>query len=165
MEPVFPASYSTLCPLALAAMITERYGIRHLQCELILRGVGDTYLVESPTDRYVLRAYRSSHRSLSQIKAEMELLLALKAAGVLVSYPIADLSGGNIQALEAAEGKRHVVLFSYAPGQPVAHLNETQLRTLGHQMARFHDVSSIITLGDKRWNFDLDTTLFRPLEQ
>ena len=164
MSAIFPASYSTLSPLALAPMISERYGIPDLKCGLILRGVGDTYLAESATDRHILRAYRSSHRSLPQIKAEIELLLALKKADVSVAYPIADLTGKHIQALEAAEGIRHVVLFTYAPGQPVTRLNEAQLRTLGHQMARFHEVSSTITLSDKRWNFDLETTLFGPIE-
>jgi len=31
-------------------------------------------------------------------------------------------------------------------------------------MARFHNVSSIIKLEDKRWDFDLQTTLFEPLK-
>jgi Ser/Thr protein kinase RdoA (MazF antagonist) len=121
-------------------------------------------LVESATERYILRAYRSSHRNFSQIKAEMEMLLALKRTHVPAAYPIQDFADSEIQTVEAVEGKRHLVLFNYAPGQPVAILGETQLRTLGHQMARFHAVSSTITLSDKRWNFDLETTLFGPIE-
>jgi Ser/Thr protein kinase RdoA (MazF antagonist) len=164
MSAIFPASYSTLSNLALASMISERYGVTEARCELLLRGVGDTYLVESAGDRSILRAYRSSHRSLPQIKAELELLLALKRAEVPAAYPIADLEGREIQAVEAVEGTRHLVLFNYAPGQAVAILSESQLRTLGHQMARFHAVSSTITLSDKRWNFDFETTLHRPIE-
>ena len=164
MSAIFPASYSTLSLLALASLICERYGLVDVRCELILRGVGDTYLVESGADRYILRAYRSSHRSLPQIRAEMELLLALKQADVPAAYPIRDLDGAEIQAVEAVEGERHLVLFNYAPGQPVSKLDATQLRTLGRQMARFHEVSSTITLSNKRWNFDLETTLFGPIE-
>jgi Ser/Thr protein kinase RdoA (MazF antagonist) len=164
MRAIFPASYSTLSPTALAFLIVERYSISDPRCELILRGVGDTYLVESATDRYILRAYRSSHRSLPQIRAEMEMLLALRRADVPAAYPIADLAGNEILTVEAVEGTRHLVLFNYAPGQPVAKLNEGQLRTLGHQMARFHAVSSTITLSDKRWNFDFGTTLFGPID-
>jgi Ser/Thr protein kinase RdoA (MazF antagonist) len=126
--------------------------------------VGDTYSVESPSDRFILRVYRSSHRSLPQIKAEMELLIALKQVEVPVSYPIGDLSGEFIQVLEAVEGKRYAVLFSYAPGHPVSTLNENQLRELGCQMARFHTISSTIQLSDQRWKLDLETTLFKPLE-
>ena len=35
---------------------------------------------------------------------------------------------------------------------------------LAQQMARFHNVSSSIKLEDKRWVFDLQTTLFEPLK-
>ena len=164
MSAIFPASYSTLSDMALAFMVSERYGLADVTCELLLRGVGDTYLLASAGERYILRAYRSSHRSLLQIRAEVELLSALKRAGVPAAYPIADLAGGEIQAVEAVEGTRYLVLFNYAPGQAVAILSESQLRMLGHQMARFHEVSSTITLSDKRWSFDFETTLRRPIE-
>jgi Ser/Thr protein kinase RdoA (MazF antagonist) len=164
MQPVFPAVYSTLSPSALASSIQQKYGLEGVQCQFIVRGVGDTYLIESGSNRSILRVYRSSHRNFKQIKAEVDLLMALKEAGVSVSYPIADLSGTTIQSLEAVEGTRHAVLFTYAPGHSVTRLNKNQLRNLGHQMARFHNVSSTIQLDDGRWNFDLETTLFKPLE-
>lgn len=164
MKPAFPATYSTLCPTALSSLVSEKYEVGDVQCKFLVRGVGDTYLVESSEDRFILRVYRSSHRSLPQIKEEVELLLALKQVDVSVSYPILDISGEAIQKLEAVEGERHAVLFSYAPGHAAKILNENQLRIFGHEMARFHNVSSTIGLGDKRWNFDLETTLFRPLE-
>lgn len=164
MKPVFPATYSTLCPIALSSLISEKYKAGNVQCKLLVRGVGDTYLVESSEDRFILRVYRSSHRTLPQIKEEVELLLALKQVGVSVSYPIPDHSGQAIQKLEAVEGERHAVLFSYAPGHTARILNENQLRIFGREMARFHNVSSTIGLGKERWNFDLETTLFRPLE-
>jgi len=164
MKPVFPATYSTLCPIALSSVISEKYGVGSVKCELLVRGVGDTYLVQSSEARFIFRVYRSSHRSLLQIKEEVELLLALKQANVSVSYPIFDILGGAIQQFEAVEGERHAVLFSYAPGHAVKLLNEKQLRILGQEMARFHNVSSKIRLGEERWNFDLKTTLFKPLE-
>jgi len=164
MQPVFPAVYSTLSPSALGSFIQQKYGLEDVQCQFIVRGVGDTYLIESGTSRSILRVYRSSHRNFKQIKAEVDLLMALKEAGVFVSYPVNDLSGTVIQPLKAVEGTRHAVLFSYAPGHSVTRLNENQLRNLGHQMARFHNVSSTIELDDGRWNFDLETTLFKPLE-
>lgn len=127
--------------------------------------MGDTYLVISPETRFILRIYRASHRSLPQIKEEVQLLQALKQADVSVSYPVADIAGETIIKLEAAEGERYGVLFSYAPGEVVRLLNETQLRNLGHEMAGFHIVSSAIKLGHARWRFDFDTTLFKPLEK
>jgi Ser/Thr protein kinase RdoA (MazF antagonist) len=163
MKSIFPATYSTLCPIALSSFISEKYKAGNVQCKLLVRGVGDTYLVESSADRFILRVYRSSHRSLPQIKEEVALLLALKQVGVSVSYPIPDISGEAVQQLDAVEGARHAVLFSYAPGHTVRMLNENQLRIFGREMARFHNVASTIELGAARWKFDLDTILFKPL--
>lgn len=164
MKPALPASYTTLNLEVLASMIQEKYGFRDVQCKLMVRGVGDTYSVDSTEGRFILRVYRPTHRSLPQIQAETTLLATLKQANVSVSYPIANLSGEFIQAVEAEGGTRHAVLFSYAPGNVVSILNENQLHNLGHQVACFHNVSSIIELGNSRWNYDLETTLFGPLE-
>lgn len=162
---LFPATYSTLCPDALACLLTEKYGLSEVYCRLLVRGVGDTYAVESSAGRYVLRVYRNTHRSLPQVKEEVNLLLALKQANVTVSYPIADLSGATIQQLNAIEGERGAVLFSYAPGHAAIKLNDNQLRNLGREMARFHNVSSTLPEGGERWRFDTDTMLFQPLEK
>ena len=165
MSTVFPATYSTLSPTALATLLAKTYELGNVRCDFLVRGVGDTYLVESVHDQFILRIYRSSHRSLAHIQAEVALLLALKQAGVSVSYPIVDRTGGAIQTIDAIEGQRQAVLFSYAPGQPTSILTPRQLRSLGREMARFHQVSSTITLPGERWIFDLDTTFFQPLER
>lgn len=165
MKSIFPATYSTLCPIALSSLISEKYEVGNVECRFLVRGVGDTYLVESSEDRFILRIYRSSHRSLPQIKDEVKLLQVLKKAGVSVSYPVPDISGETILTLEAAEGERHAVLFSYAPGHVVRLLNENQLRALGKEMAKFHNVSSGLKLGGERWTFDLETTILKPLEK
>ncbi|WP_181304169.1 phosphotransferase enzyme family protein [Rufibacter sp. XAAS-G3-1] len=164
MPHLFATSYSTLSAPALASFVTETYALGSAHCQFLARGVGDTYLITAPDERFILRVYRSSHRDLSQIEAETELLTALKAADVSVSYPVADRSGKFIQALPAAEGTRHAVLFTYAPGRSVAVFNKKQLQLLGHQMAKFHHVSSTIKLRNQRWNINLETTLFQPLE-
>jgi Ser/Thr protein kinase RdoA (MazF antagonist) len=164
MQPTFPTLYSTLHPAALATFISQQYALGPVQCQFLVRGVGDTYLIEAGTTRYILRIYRSSHRSLSQIQAEMELLTALKNADIRVSYPVADKSGAFIQAFPAAEGIRHAVVFTYATGRSLQQMNDAQLRNFGREMARFHNVSAQMTLSDQRWKFDLETTIFKPLE-
>ncbi|UCJ05482.1 phosphotransferase [Chitinophaga pendula] len=165
MNTVFPATYSTLCPVALSSLIAQKYQLEEVHCKFLVRGVGDTYLIGSAQGQFVLRVYRSSHRSQAQIAAEVALLRALQQAGVSVSYPIQDATGTAILSLAAAEGERHAVLFSYAPGQVVRVLHDNQLRALGHEMARFHNVSADLRLTEERWTFDLETTVFGPLEQ
>jgi Ser/Thr protein kinase RdoA (MazF antagonist) len=164
MNPNFPARYSTLCPNALAVLIADKFNLTDVSCKLLVRGVGDTYLVETPATRFILRVYRSSHRSLPQIKEEVQLLQELQQSGVSVSYPIKKLSGDVIININAVEGERHAVLFSYAPGSPVKLLNNNQLRNLGIEMSRFHNVSAKLSLGGERWVFNANTTLYKPLE-
>ena len=126
--------------------------------------MGDTYLIQTADSRYVFRVYRNTHRSLTDIKAEVELLLALRES-VSVSYPIADKTGEYVQAFSAAEGTRYGVMFSYAKGESVATLSDSQLRQLGTEMAKFHQVSSSIALPDSRWEFNIKTTLVDPLNR
>jgi Ser/Thr protein kinase RdoA (MazF antagonist) len=163
MSSVFPATYSTLSADALAALISDRYEINCLSCKLLAPGVGDTYLAETDKTQYILRVYRSSHRTGAHVLAEIQLLLAIHQAGVPVSYPIADKDGTAIQSMNAVEGERYAVLFSYAPGVSESILNEKQLYELGYQMARFHSVSASIELKGERWLYNEATTLTDPL--
>lgn len=162
---LFPTIYSTLDPQALAALVAVRYELPAATGQLLVRGVGDTYLIKSADQRFILRVYRSSHRSLSQIRAEIEMLCALKEATVPVSYPIADREGQYIQQLQAAEGLRPAVLFSYAPGTTVNKLNDAQLQSLGHAMAAFHNISADVNLKDERWEYNLFTIFDEPLQR
>lgn len=164
MKPIFPTIYSTLCPDALANHLSSNYDHGTIKCRFIVRGVGDTYMAETADQKFILRIYRSTHRNLEQIQAETGLLTALHAANVSVSYPVADRNGNMIQEFDAAEGPRYGVLFSFAPGKSVLQFNDRQLQSLGHEMAAFHNVSSAIRLDGQRWAFDLENTLFRPLE-
>lgn len=162
---LFPTIYSTLDPQALAALVTTRYELPDASGQLLVRGVGDTYLIQSSGQRFILRVYRGSHRSLSQINAEIEILTALKKATVPVSYPLADLQGNYIQQLEAAEGLRPAVLFTYAPGMTVNKLNDAQLKNLGRAMAAFHNVSASVKLKEERWEYNLTTIFDEPLQR
>jgi Ser/Thr protein kinase RdoA (MazF antagonist) len=162
---LFPAVYSTLAPVALASYVAKEYELPECQGRLILRGVGDTYLITSGKDRFIMRAYRNSHRTLGQIQAEVELLLALNAAGVSVSFPIADRAGNHVQHFEAAEGTRYAVLFTYAHGDSPIILSPAQLEALGNEVGKFHTGSSTIRLSSSRWTFDTYTTLVEPMQR
>ncbi|PWN71537.1 hypothetical protein C1631_002625 [Chryseobacterium phosphatilyticum] len=165
MEPAFPAIYSTLCPVVLSSLITDQYELENVECKFLVRGVGDTYFVNSQHERFIFRVYRPTHRTLSVIEEEINLLLALKEAQVSVSYPIADVQGAYILKINAIEGDRHAVLFSFAPGKVVRQMSKSQLCALGNEMARFHNVSALFQKSGARWNFDLDTMLYQPLER
>jgi Ser/Thr protein kinase RdoA (MazF antagonist) len=165
MQNLFPVSYSTLSPDALALFISEQYDLPAASCRFLVRGVGDTYLVETDKSKFIFRVYRSSHRGHRAIEGETTLLKTLHEAGVAVSYPIADKNGSLVQSFAAAEGTRYGALFSFADGKVVSAPNDAQLRNLGYEVAKFHNVSSSINLEGVTRKFDLQTTLFDPLEK
>lgn len=160
----FPAQYSTLSAIALKAYIEHAYGLQLISCKYLLRGVSDTYIIEAANTKYALKIYREQHRSVDEIKGEIELLNLLKEKGASVSYPIKDLKGYQLQKFEAAEGIRYGILFSYAEGAPVFDFTDEQLRTIGKQMAIVHNITSAIQLKHSRREYTIETTLNAPLK-
>ncbi|WP_183563174.1 phosphotransferase enzyme family protein [Mucilaginibacter sp. SP1R1] len=160
---IFPAQYSTLSAAALKRYIATAYNIEVLICRYLLRGVSDTYVLEADQAKYIFKVYRDQHRSLEEIKGEVELLYILKDAGASVSYPVADIFNSSIQKFDAAEGVRYGVLFTYAEGSPVYEFGDEQLKTIGRQMAIVHNVTSVGKLNYERKSYTIDTTLTQPL--
>ena len=162
---IFPAQYSTLSSTALQAHLINAYQLNaDTTCKLLIRNVSDTYLLENTESKYIFKIYRNAHRKLDEIKAEVSLLNALKAAGHSVSYPITDQNNHQIQHFNAMEGLRNGVLFTYAPGKVIHDLNEIQLQTLGFDVAKMHITMSSVTLDDSRPVFNFQTTLLDPLD-
>lgn len=161
--PLFPTQYSTLSALALAAHVSAEYGLPGLYGRYLLRGVSDTYLLENDQAKYILKVYRAAHRTQAEIAGEVELLTYLQAQGARVAAPLPARTGSFLLPLAAAEGERFGVLFNFAPGRVVADLNATQLRTVGREMARLHNLTAGLTLQHPRPGYDLDTTLRQPL--
>lgn len=160
---IFPTQYSTLSAPALGKAIESLYGFDNLTCRYLLRGVSDTYVLEGVSARYILKIYRDAHRSLEEIKGEVELLNILHQGGTRVSYPIHDREGRQIQSFEAAEGTRYGVLFSYAAGKPVGEPTDEQIAITGREMARIHNITSVITLSHERRSYNHHTTLLQPI--
>lgn len=160
---IFPTQYSTLSAPALGKTIESLYGFPPLSCRYLLRGVSDTYKLEGAGARYIFKIYRDAHRSLDEIKGEVELLNALHEGGASVSYPIRDREGRQIQSFEAAEGARYGVLFSYAAGKPVGEISDEQITNTGREMALVHDITSSIQLSHERRSYNHQTTLLGPI--
>ena len=80
MNSIFPASYSTLQSSALADLVSRKYGLAAVRCEFLVRGVGDTYLVESAGERVVrkapeVRSLANGHASVAA-QAPIELTVS-----------------------------------------------------------------------------------------
>ncbi|SEM28329.1 Ser/Thr protein kinase RdoA involved in Cpx stress response, MazF antagonist [Chryseobacterium taichungense] len=165
MQNFFPAQYSTLSATALKDYLITKYRLDHsTTCRLLIRNVSDTYIVETLDRKYIFKIYRDAHRKRSEIEAEVELLNILRTSGNSVAYPIKDIEGKQVQQLNAIEGIRNGVLFSFAEGKVIVDLTDQHLIQLGHDMAKLHQTTSSIKLNNPRplWNFE--TTLFEPLK-
>lgn len=160
----FPAQYSTLSAIALKSYIEVAYGLKLINCRFLLRGVSDTYIIEAIDARYVLKIYREQHRSRDEIQAEVELLNLLENGGASVAYPITAINGSQLQQFDAPEGTRYGILFSYAEGAPVMDLNDGQLKTIGCQMAKVHNITSVVQLSYPRREYSIETTLINPIK-
>lgn len=161
--PVFSTQHSTLSTTALQQHVAAHYGLPLRQGRLLLRGVSDTYRFDADSASYIFKVYRDAHRRRAEIKGEVELLTRLYAQGAAVAPPLPDRRGGFLQAFEAAEGTRYGVLFAFAPGQSYFDLSEPQVRTVGREMARLHQLTAGLQLRHPRRAYTVETTLTGPL--
>ncbi|MDB5147024.1 MAG: hypothetical protein JWQ57_1044 [Mucilaginibacter sp.] len=161
---IFPAQYSTLSSTALKNNLQESYGLNDITCRLLIRNVSDTYILENKTSKYIFKIYRDAHRKIEEIEGEVELLNILKESGAKVSYPIKDVNGNQIRAFNAAEGIRHGVLFSFAPGSVVYDMSDEQLDNVGKEMAIIHNITSGLDLNFTRKEYTLINTIIEPLK-
>ena len=164
MLTLFPTQYSTLSSKHLGTYIGEKYGFLKVSCRFLLRGVSDTYVIEHAEGKAILKIYREAHRSLYEIKGEVELLAILKSRGGKVAEALIDLEGNTIQSFQAAEGIRNGVVFRYALGKNVYDFTDEQLEVLGREMAFNHRITSQTQLHYPRQEYTIETTIDRPLE-
>lgn len=138
----FPVLDSILSPVPLALLFQERYGLsRSTTCKVFRTGINHTYLVSDNEKQYVFRVYSFAWRTETEIREELRLLRLLKAHNISASYPLQDRLGQDIQKIEAPEGERYAVLFTYAAGDKIRQLSEAHCHRIGKLMAQFHKVS------------------------
>jgi len=114
----FPIIASTLSQKELCEFIREKYQLKEdFDCKLFRTGVNHTYFMSSIHTKYVVRVYCHNWRTKVEIQQELELLNLLKNNNISVSFPIPDEKGNLIQEINAPEGLRYVVLFTFAEGE------------------------------------------------
>lgn len=152
----FPVTYSILSTSALLAEILLRYelGIQ-VRCIFLTHGVNDTYLVQTSGAKYILRVYQAGWRALSDVLYELDILLQLEQSGFPVSVPVAQLDGDYVCTLQAPEGSRQVVLFTYAPGEPLDRHDVTDSYSHGGAVATLHNAADHISSTHERAPLDL----------
>ena len=160
----FPVSNSNLSAMHLAGFLQEQYSFSAgTSCSLIKAGINDTYLVTAGQDKFVFRVYSLNWRSREEIVEEIRLLNLLKQNNISVSYPVTDKNNNYIQLLEAPEGERSGVLFSFAKGEKIHIFSEEVHYNIGALMAQLHKVTAGVAL--QRVSYTAQVLLTDPMQQ
>jgi Ser/Thr protein kinase RdoA (MazF antagonist) len=152
----FPVEYSTLSATALLQLIVRQYNLeRDANIVFLKRGFNDTYLITSGTKKFILRVYKCDWRTLDDIQTELKLLLYLNENGISVSVPLNDLLEGHIQLIQAPEGMRYGVVFSYAEGEQIKKITVEQACLLGAATASMHLLTKEEQVGATAQDYDI----------
>lgn len=162
MTEKFPVINSTLSSHSLAKLIQKKYGLSDkAECSVFRLAMNHLYIVHDHGNRYVFRVYTRHWRTKLEIEEEIRLLILLKEAGRQVAFPIADQSEGFIQEIEAPEGIRFGVLFSYAKGKKTAKFSNQISFLIGQALAKIHQSTEHIGL--RRLSYNTQNLLKDPL--
>ncbi|MGN6419313.1 MAG: phosphotransferase enzyme family protein [Pseudobacter sp.] len=161
---IFPTRYSTLSAPALGDYLQQQFGFTDVHCRYQYRNVSDTYHVSATEGTFILKIFRAMHRTEAEIRGEIALLQHLLRNGIRVGGPVTDLHGEQLLSFLAAEGTRHGVLYSFAPGGPVIEQSDTQVVQSGQFLARLHLQTEGLQLAYNRKGYTLDTMLHEPLK-
>lgn len=144
---VFPVTTSTLSAQELGRFIKDKYNLdSSFDCKLFRTGMNHTYMLSSIETKYVLRVYCYNWRSKKEITEEINLLNKLHENNLSVSFPLKDKNQAYIQEVQAPEGLRYAVLFSFAKGDKIRFLSNETCFAIGELMAKFHKTTENQTI-------------------
>jgi Ser/Thr protein kinase RdoA (MazF antagonist) len=150
-------------------IIMNLYGISEpLSCTFIRRSFNDHYLIQTNSEKYILRVYLNNKYYINDIndfKFELELLTFLASRNIPVSYPIKNNDNLFISKVLHNNETRLITLFSFAEGTPI---NTTLERNLalrfGESIARLHKTLNEYKGDYQRYRISLDYLIDEPVE-
>jgi Ser/Thr protein kinase RdoA (MazF antagonist) len=138
----FPVTSSILSSEHVGLFVAKQYGLAaNVSCTLLKAGINHSYLVTQSESKFLFRLYSLNWRSDLEINEEIRLLNILSDEGISVSYPIKDSDNKYIQYLQAPEGVRQGLLFSFAEGDKQISLPADLHNKIGQTMARIHQAT------------------------
>jgi Ser/Thr protein kinase RdoA (MazF antagonist) len=153
MTEKFPTINSTLSPNELCKVIQQKYLLSDkTECNLFRAAMNHLYIINDHEKKYVFRVYTHNWRTKLEIEEELRLLIHLKEINRQVAYPIADESNEYIQEIDAPEGQRFGVLFSYAKGTKTAKFSRQTSFLIGQALAKVHKSTEKFTLNRITYN-------------
>ena len=101
-------------------------------------------------------------RTENEIAEELRLINLLKEKNISISFPISDKNKNFIQSINAPEGKRFGILFSFAEGEKELNLSPDMHFKIGKMMGEIHKYSEGLTL--KRITYNSQVLVFNSLK-
>lgn len=128
----------------------KTYGLSPFsEVHFLMRGLNDTYIVHTDKDTYIYRIYRHGWRTEAAIMFEIEATLHLHQNGFPVSYPIKRLDDTYVCNINAPEGTRYGVMFSYTKGER-PQINKDNAHKFGSTLGQLHQTSDTFQPTSKR---------------
>lgn len=159
----FSVTASTLSEIDLGNFIKEKYQFnKNFDCKLFRTGVNHTYFLSDATTKFVVRVYCHQWRTKIEIQEELELLKLLQSHNLSISFPIPDTNGDYIQEINAPEGLRHAIVFSFAKGEKMRFMTNETCSAIGSLMAKIHNITA--TKKIDRINYNSDILLSQPYD-
>lgn len=151
--PHFPVSSSQLSAPHLAHFIQNTYGFeRTPSVRLLKAGINHSYLVDNDGHKSVFRVYSHRWRTEEEIAEEIRFLKHLKEDGIPASYPVSDQFGRYVHGLDAPEGTRHAVMFTFAEGGKRLTFSEELHEQCGKVMGRVHKAAEGFRMARAHYN-------------
>lgn len=160
---------SVLDPKYLKYTLSKHYDIGEWdECLYWLRGLNDTYRIQTHSGYYILRVYRLSIKE-NDVTYELSLLTQLKnelySVTTKVSEPIFKKDNSLYTVLNAPEGQRIAVVFHYLTGTENVLHDEKSCFSFGRSAAELHAAMDKITVNQPRYNLDTNFLISQPLNR
>ncbi|MGV0948248.1 phosphotransferase [Empedobacter falsenii] len=160
----FPVIASILSPIEIGKFICDQYQLKNnFECKLFRTGVNHTYFLSNQNSKYVVRVYCHNWRTKTEIQEELELLKLLKEHNISVSTSIPDKNENLIQEINAPEGSRYVVLFTFAEGEKMRFMSRETCSAIGSMMAKMHTITA--TKNMDRINYNANVLMYEAYDK
>jgi Ser/Thr protein kinase RdoA (MazF antagonist) len=126
----------------------------------------DIYKIISGDQAYFFKVYRQGVRSMAEIQSELDLLLHLKASGVVAIIPVSKHNGTFISEFMTVNGVRHGVLYTSVGVREFSRMEETieSNERLGTYIASVHAAWDKYKGSINRWSLDASTFIDRSMD-
>ncbi|MBI3943610.1 MAG: phosphotransferase [Chloroflexi bacterium] len=145
--------------------IIDKFDLRDISNISLFRAyTNDVYIIQTSSNKYVLKVYGETWRSASEILWEIDLLSHLADKGIPVAKAIMGRNGAVLKKF-AIEGRdRYGVLFEYADGEkPQPPFSDALYYNFGKVAAQMHRAADDFTSAHQRPPLDLAYLVDEPV--